>query len=286
MRSQGCQRCASCTSYFALLGSTPSGTQRVSIFVAPVPARLPKPVAVASSLTPPKACFRPKTYRGSRAVDKVSTRAYHSRPKVLIGLNCFRKGGRISQLIANLDGRKPLGQQPKGMYYATASTVVQAGRLGRSRRRYRDYDHWLYLVGLDPEQHRRAHGRGTNQRGRDCCAHPLMCREIHAAARCGSEACRVPEDRFMATAGIYRSGWMGHYTRWQGAQFGSRDCVCRGARQDQNVIRGHVANWVRLSGEALALTLIRSSVTRRDRLASHALYPSGVSHQSNQTKTT
>ena len=37
---------------------------------------------------------------------------------------------------------------------------------------------------------------------------------------------------------------------------------------------------MRLSGEALALTLIRSSVSRRDRLASHALYPSGVSRQS------
>src|SRR5215470_344371 len=86
-------------------------------------------------------------------VDKDSTPAYDPRPKVLIGFDCFRKGGRIGQFSANPSTEKPLTQQSKGICYATASTVVEAGRLGRGRRRYRDHDHWLYMVRLDSRQH-------------------------------------------------------------------------------------------------------------------------------------
>ena len=42
---------------------------------------------------------------------------------------------------------------------------VKPAAWGCGRRRYRDYDCWLFAVGLDPRQHRRAAGGRTNQRG-------------------------------------------------------------------------------------------------------------------------
>ena len=46
----------------------------------------------------------------------------------------------------------------------------------------------LHLVGLDPRQHRGAHGGGTNQHRRGRRAHPRLRHDLHAAARRGRRA--------------------------------------------------------------------------------------------------
>ena len=48
-------------------------------------------------------------------------------------------------------------------------------------------------------------------------AHSLLRREFHATAGRGRAAGRIPEDRVVASAAVYRSGWMGHVTRGQDA---------------------------------------------------------------------
>ena len=48
-------------------------------------------------------------------------------------------------------------------------------------------------------------------------AHSLLRREFHATAGRGREASRIPEDRVVESAAVYRSGWMGHVTRGQDA---------------------------------------------------------------------
>ena len=48
-------------------------------------------------------------------------------------------------------------------------------------------------------------------------AHSLLRREIHVAAGRGRAAGRIPDDRVVESAAVYRSGWMGHVTRGQDA---------------------------------------------------------------------
>src|SRR4029453_6064356 len=57
-------------------------------------------------------------------------------------------------------------------------------------------------------------------------AHSLLRREFHAAAGRGREAVRIPEDRVVESAAVYRSGWMGlAWFQLPGAVKGDREAT-------------------------------------------------------------
>src|SRR2546426_8685749 len=76
------------------------------------------------------------------------------------------------------------------------------------------------MAGLDPRRHCRADGSRTKQLGRDRRSYPLLRREIHAAAKRSREARRVPEDRVVETARVYRNRGMGEFARRQNSARG------------------------------------------------------------------
>src|SRR5580704_3343251 len=108
-------------------------------------------------------------------------------------------------------GRKLFLLTPKATGYEIPSNF-KAGALGRGRRRRGDIGDRFFSDGVDPWQHGRTHGGGSDrERARQGAGADLR-REIPTASQLGGKADRVQEGCLVGSARPAREGWLGNAT--------------------------------------------------------------------------